>query len=119
MIVLVCGGSNYWDVPSLFATLHCIHVDTTIKKIVHGDARGADIIAKVWALHVGVEEKAYPANWKKHGRAAGPIRNSEMLEKEKIDLVVAFPGGSGTADMVKKAQEKGIEVQFGPNFKTW
>jgi hypothetical protein len=45
----------------------------------------------------------FPANWKVYGRAAGPIRNMKMLLEGKPDLVVAFPGGIGTADMVKKA----------------
>ena len=55
---------------------------------------------------------AYPANWKKHGRAAGPIRNKQMLEEAKPDLVIAFPGGAGTANMVKQAREAGVKVEI-------
>lgn len=49
-------------------------------------------------------------SWKDHGKAAGPIRNQLMLDDFKPDLVVAFPGGKGTADMVKKAQDAGVTV---------
>lgn len=61
------------------------------------------------ALARGITVEPHPADWKRHGRAAGPIRNQKMLE-EKPEMVVAFPGGKGTADMVKKAGQAGIEV---------
>ena len=110
MIVLVCGGRDYCDWDALDDELSCL----PITKIVHGDAKGADFLAKAWARSLGVEEVEYPANWSKYGHSAGPIRNREMLEKEDIDLVVAFPGGRGTEDMVKQATEKGITVRRVP-----
>ena len=57
----------------------------------------------------GIDVNAKPADWKRHGRAAGPIRNGEML-KDRPDLVVAFPGGKGTANMVTQATNAGIEI---------
>lgn len=77
--------------------------------IVHGAARGADTIARLVAEDLGLATEAHPADWKKHGKAAGPIRNQEMLDSG-IDLVIAFPGGNGTADMVKRARQAGVEV---------
>lgn len=53
----------------------------------------------------------YPANWLKYGRMAGAMRNQQMLDEEEVDLVVAFPGGKGTADMVRRARAAGIEVR--------
>jgi hypothetical protein len=50
------------------------------------------------------------ADWNTHGRAAGPIRNQRMLDEVKPELVVAFPGGRGTADMVRRAREAGVNV---------
>jgi hypothetical protein len=52
----------------------------------------------------------YRADWAKHGRAAGPIRNKQMLEEGKPDLVVAFPGGQGTANMMSQVREAGVRV---------
>jgi hypothetical protein len=52
----------------------------------------------------------YPADWAKHGRAASPIRNQQMLDEGRPNLVVAFPGGRGTADMVRRARSAGVEV---------
>ena len=48
-------------------------------------------------------------DWKKYGKKAGPLRNQQMLEEGKPDLVVAFPGGNGTADMVRRAKKANIE----------
>jgi hypothetical protein len=51
-----------------------------------------------------------PAEWKKHGKRAGPLRNMRMLEEWKPDGVAAFPGGSGTADMIAQARNAGVKV---------
>ena len=78
--------------------------------IIHGDANGADRLASQWAVDNGLKVEPYPADWAKQGRAAGPIRNKRMLEEGKPDLVVAFPGGRGTANMTKQAGEAGVPV---------
>jgi predicted Rossmann-fold nucleotide-binding protein len=52
----------------------------------------------------------FPANWPKHGKGAGFIRNQQMLNEGKPDLMIAFPGGKGTADMIEKAIKAGIKV---------
>lgn len=59
----------------------------------------------------GVKHLPFEADWHTHGRAAGPIRNRRMIEEGKPDLVVAFPGGRGTANMVNQARAAGIEVR--------
>ncbi|BAQ18361.1 hypothetical protein GL4_2928 [Methyloceanibacter caenitepidi] len=78
--------------------------------MIHGNATGADALAGFWAIAVGVPILAFAADWNKHGRAAGPIRNKQMLDEGKPDLVIAFPGGRGTANMVRQARERGVEV---------
>jgi len=55
-------------------------------------------------------EQTFDAEWHRHGKRAGPIRNQRMLEEGQPDLIVAFPGGHGTADMVRRARQAGIEV---------
>jgi hypothetical protein len=71
-------------------------------------------MAGEWADVFGVPFRIFPANWKKHGRAAGPMRNQQMLDEGKPDLVIAFPGGSGTADMVRRAKAAGVPVETVP-----
>lgn len=109
MRVLVTGGRDFGDRELLFGALDRLHAVHGFTALIHGDANGADRLSGEWAGARGVSVEVHPADWKKHGRAAGPIRNQKMLE-EKPDLVVAFPGGRGTADMVRRAREAGIEV---------
>jgi hypothetical protein len=54
----------------------------------------------------------YPADWARHGNAAGLVRNQQMLDDGKPDLAVAFPGGKGTADMVRRARKAGIPIKI-------
>lgn len=113
MKILVCGGRNYRDRDFIFATLNTVHAsyDGGVTCLIHGNAPGADSIADEWALAIGIDCVAYPADWVLHGRRAGPIRNAQMLAEEPdIQLVVAFPGGSGTEDMIRKATKRGIET---------
>lgn len=79
--------------------------------IIEGGATGADTLAREWwkARHVG-ELITVRADWKKHGKAAGPIRNQHMVDHYKPELVVAFPGGRGTADMVRRAKAADVKV---------
>lgn len=108
--VLVCGGRDFADRRDLFATLDDLTEVDSFAVIIHGGARGADSLAGEWADLRGVQADCYPADWKKHGRAAGPLRNQLMLDEGKPDVVVAFAGGRGTADMIARAKKAGIPV---------
>jgi hypothetical protein len=110
--VLVCGGRDYADRVTLFRVLDMMRDSPHgIGCIIHGAARGADALAGAWAAERGIECVPFPADWNGDGRrAAGPIRNSRMLAEGKPDIVVAFPGGNGTADMVRKAEAAGVRV---------
>lgn len=111
MKVLVCGGRNYSDRTAVEAMLYGILYKYGSLTVIHGDAPGADTLAKETAIAMGVTQKPYPARWAEHGRRAGPIRNALMLrDNPDIGMVVAFPGGVGTADMVRKAKKAGIRV---------
>lgn len=81
-------------------------------EIINGKARGVDAVSTDWAIVNWCRFKEYPADWNKHGRAAGPIRNAQMLKEEKPDLVIAFPlpDSIGTKDMIKQAKKAGVEV---------
>ena len=61
-----------------------------------------------FAGEYGLKLKVFPADWNKHGRAAGPIRNRDMAEY--ADCLVAFEGGRGTQNMIKTAKELGLKV---------
>ena len=108
--ILVTGGRNYYDKEVIHATLKELDRQHGITTLIHGGASGADTIAGAWAKEQGITVWVYPADWAKYGKAAGPMRNRDMLTRGKPDLVVAFEGGRGTANMIKQAREAGILV---------
>lgn len=111
--VLVCGGRDYWDRHHVYNVLMDLIAEfgDVPQCIIHGGAAGADAHAAYWALGVGVDEVCFEADWGTHGRAAGPIRNQRMIDEGKPTLVMAFPGGRGTADMVRRARAAGLPVR--------
>lgn len=106
--VLVCGGRDFDDAQLFVGGMSLLPRKPT--RIIHGGAKGADTMAGTWAAMNGVPCEVYQADWATYGKAAGPVRNAEMLEYGKPDAVIAFRGGRGTEDMVKKARKAGIEV---------
>ena len=109
--LLICGGRDYADRAHLFATLDRVHAKYFgLAGIIAGAARGADNLAAEWAKDRGVPLTEFPADWTKHGKRAGPIRNQQMLDEGRPDAVVAFPGGRGTADMVRRGRKAGLVV---------
>jgi hypothetical protein len=110
MRILVCGGRGYTDKDRVFAVLDKLHDEAGISCVIQGGAKGADYFAAWWADKRRVQGETYEADWENQGSFAGPARNKRMLEEGKPDLVIAFPGGKGTADMKKKARRAGVEV---------
>lgn len=106
MKVLVCGGRDFDNLRKVFDTMSSFVAEHgMITEVIHGDAKGADFLARVWAIYCGVKETRFPADWDTHGHAAGGIRNQQMLDDNPV-AVIAFPGGRGTSDMIGKARRK-------------
>jgi len=110
MRVLVCGGRDFRNWSALVAALDKIDTERGITHVIHGEAPGADYLSDVWGVARCKELLRFPASWQTYGRAAGPIRNAQMLKDGKPDLVVAFKGGDGTANMIRQAREAGVDV---------
>jgi hypothetical protein len=106
--VLVCGGRNYDDKGRLYIALDRLFPSPTL--IIHGGANGADALAGQWCVDRDVACAPYYAAWETYGAGAGPMRNQRMLDEGKPHLVLAFPGGRGTADMVRRAKAAGVRV---------
>lgn len=83
-----------------------------ITEVVSGASRGIDAAGERWAASLGFPVKRFPADWKKHGRAAGPRRNREMAAY--ADALVAIPHPTqesrGTADMIEAMRALGKPV---------
>lgn len=111
--VLVCGGRDYPDQMRVWSTLSALHAERPIAAIIQGGAYGADAWAMTWGHSEAIPVYEYKAEWKQHGPKAGPLRNQRMLDEGKPDLVIAFPGGRGTADMIRRARAAGVPVVEG------
>lgn len=108
---LVCGGRDYSDHARLWQVLSHYHSESGgFSVLIMGVARGADTLAGEWAEWTGVPVLPFPADWKMFGRADGPMRNAVMLRDGRPDVVIAFPGGSGTADMCRQAKAANLPV---------
>ena len=87
-----------------------------IAHVIVGGCRGIDSLAEDWAMRRELPHTVMPAAWKLHGKKAGPMRNAEMLAflvkctEAARRVVLAFPGGDGTADMVAKAKAANVPV---------
>ena len=109
--ILICGDRNYQDWIKVQEYLDTIS-RTTI--IIHGGARGADSLAGNLATSLKMKVIKFPADWDKYGKAAGVLRNQQMLDEGHPDLVVYFhkdiENSKGTRDMLKRATDSGIRT---------
>ena len=107
---IVCGGRNYKNQTKIAQILSKLNPN----KIVTGAATGADQLAEDWARTTQLNYEGYPAKWRRNGKRGGPMRNAEILHNYKqikdLCVVVAFPGGRGTSNMIKQAEEFGFDV---------
>lgn len=111
--ILICGDRNWTDaakIERLVGELPCRTL------IIEGDARGADRMAGEAALKFGHALEVYPADWNRHGKRAGPIRNAQMLKEGKPDEVWAFhdniEASKGTKHMMTIAYNANIPVRL-------
>lgn len=130
MRVLVCGGRNFSDRGAVAVALSPYRpksvLDVAETIFILGGARGADTLAEIWADLWGVRKRVFLADWNnlshpdariktradgsKYDANAGLRRNQRMLDEGKPELVIAFKGATGTADMIARAKRAGIEV---------
>lgn len=113
--LIVCGGRDYTDSDRVAQVLESILKRKFSMTVIHGGAPGADTLASNWRKRRAIlrdcalNEEAFPADWKTHGKRAGPLRNQAMVDSG-ADGCVAFPGGRGTADMIGRCRKAWIPV---------
>jgi predicted Rossmann-fold nucleotide-binding protein len=109
--ILVCGGRAYDDSLFVEQTLDNLRQYFAPEFcIIQGGAKGADALARQWARENGICCITVAANWDYYDKPAGSIRNGWMIDFCKPDLLVAFPGGPGTSNMMKRCVMAGIDV---------
>ncbi len=101
------GGRKWANVAVTYAALDSIHAYMPISFVIEGGAHGADSLVRAWAIHRDINNWVEQADWDKHGRSAGIIRN-EVMAKMPFDIAVGFPGGKGSLDMLGRCLKKEV-----------
>ena len=107
MKVLICGGRDFNDYSALSSAMKLLPFDVSM--VIQGGARGADSLAKKWAISNGIHYVEVPALWDSFNKKAGSLRNAAMLSLDP-GYCIALPGGFGTMDMVHKCIKAGVQV---------
>jgi hypothetical protein len=97
--IVVTGGRDFDDYAKVSGALG---VFSGSIELAHGCARGADSLCERYARSRGWTVRRFPADWNRLGKRAGVVRNQQMIDEFRPDVAVAFPGGRGTADMVRR-----------------
>lgn len=112
MKIAIIGSRSFSNYELFCETInnYLIENDLTVKCVVSGGAKGADALSEKFAIDNGLEMMVFRPDWKKYGRTAGIIRNTQIIENS--DIVFAFWDGksSGTKDSVAKAEKLGKKV---------
>jgi hypothetical protein len=108
--IIVTGSRSHCDVQLVERELDKLHRRASINVIIHGCCGAQAGAIEHWARLNGLSVVRYSPNWERFGHRGESLRNSFMLEDSRPDLVVAFPGGHGTADLVLRARTVGIAV---------
>ena len=108
MKLIIAGGRNYVLSDNDRRRLAHLHIELGFTEIVSGGAMGVDAAGEVFAVANNIPVRRFPADWDKHGKAAGPIRNRQMAEY--ADAIALFPGGRGTASMMRAAERAGLKI---------
>jgi hypothetical protein len=110
MKVIIAGSREFSDLQLLYTKCEEVLANENEVEIVSGTARGADKLGEHYASLKGYSVRQFPADWDKHGKAAGYIRNKEMAEY--ADCLIAFWDGrsKGTKHMIDLAKERGLSV---------
>ena len=115
MRVLIAGSRTYTYDTVIDSLIRGLQAEHDSLRVINGQAKGADMLAHDLAEAYGAITVPFPADWDKYGKAAGPIRNKQMLDEGKPDMVIAFldrpeSESRGTANMIKQAQKAGVPV---------
>lgn len=110
MILLVAGSRDRITWAQVEYEMHCwMEANGRPDKVIHGACRGVDQFAGAYAKKLGIPVQEFPADWKRHGKAAGPMRNAVMAQVATHALVL-HRGTRGSLDMLRRARNAGLVV---------
>lgn len=120
-VILITGARDWNDYDAIYNELNIFNSNNVT--VIHGNCRGADLIADAAAKSLKFKTLGVSADWKTYGRAAGPIRNKQMVnelvsyrERGFKTLVLAFHDNleqsKGTKHCVNEAKKAGLDIEL-------
>lgn len=109
MRLLVCGGDRALPRDTVFQVLDFLTGREDVELMIHRGADGTEAAAEEWARERELASLRLPAQWKKRGERAGPVRDVQMLHL-KPDLLVVFPAAPGADELVRRARDAGVLI---------
>lgn len=113
MRVIIAGGRDFESMEADAEWVDLLHQRHHFSLVIHGGCSGADAFADLWARGREIPVEVHPVPnwaWAMIGRKAGPIRNQYMVERRGADGLIAFPGGRGTEDIIRRARGTGLRA---------
>ena len=108
MKIIIAGSRTITDIPKTYESIESFNLD--IKEVVCGMAPGVDTIGRCWAAIQNIPVKEFPADWNKHGKAAGPIRNKQMADYADEAIVIWDGESRGSKNMIETMKKLGKPV---------
>jgi hypothetical protein len=110
MKTIIAGSRTINSYDLVVRAIHESGWTDEITEVLCGMASGVDLSGKAWADAHGIEVKQFFANWRAHGRSAGPRRN-EMMVRYADALILVWDGKSpGSSDVLRKAKVQGLRI---------
>ena len=108
MKTIIAGSRDITD--PLIVGIATTQSGFNITEVVSGTARGVDSLGETWALSRGLPIKRFPADWGRHGKAAGYVRNREMSQYADALIAIWDTKSKGTGHMIDLARAAGLKV---------
>jgi hypothetical protein len=110
--VIIAGGRDFndWELLRMKVSYYLLQLEPSEVEIVSGCCGGADQLGEEYSILYGYPLKEFEADWKKYGKAAGPIRNKQMAEYATHLIAFWNWKSDGTRDMIKQATEAGLKI---------
>lgn len=112
MKVIIAGSRNITSFAVVEAAIKQSGFEIT--EVVSGRCRGVDLLGEDWAKRNGIPVKPFPADWDKHGKSAGPIRNMQMAEYAEALIAIPKAHSKGTKDMIRRAEAWRLKIYIHP-----
>lgn len=113
MKVIIAGGRDYKERSDHIREVKRLLSEWGATEVVSGLAKGADALGVRIGMQLGLPIAKFPANWNRHGKGAGHIRNRQMAEY--ADALIALPGSRGTENMIDQAKANGLKIAVIPH----